>query len=116
MKKLSILLILAISLIACNETKETKVESTELTTEEKTDKANIKKIFDSALLHGKSYEWLRDLTSNIGGRMSGSPEAAKAVIWGERVMKESGIRFCVATTSNCSTLGSWRKRSCLLHF
>ncbi|MFT4576500.1 MAG: carboxypeptidase Q [Polaribacter sp.] len=91
MKKLSVLFIFAILLIACNETKKPKTTSTELTTEEKTDESNIKKIFDSALLHGKSYEWLRDLTTNVGGRMSGSPEAAKAVLWGERVMKEVGL-------------------------
>ena len=91
MKKLSILFILAFSIIACTNKKETKTASTELTAEEKTDKANIKKIFDTALLNGKSYEWLRDLTSNIGGRMSGSPEAAMAVKWGEKVMKEVGL-------------------------
>ena len=91
MKKLSVLFVFAMLFIACNETTNSKTSSTELTTEETTDKANIKKIFDSALLHGKSYEWLRDLTSNIGGRMSGSPEAAMAVKWGEKVMKEAGL-------------------------
>lgn len=91
MKKISLLFVFTFLLIACNQTKESKTNSTELTAEEKTDKANIKKIFDSALLNGKSYEWLRDLTTNIGGRMSGSPEAAKAVIWGEKVMRESGL-------------------------
>ena len=91
MKKISLLFVFAFLLIACNNTKESKTTSTELTAEEKLDKSNIKKIFDSALLHGKSYEWLRDLTTNIGGRMSGSPEAAKAVIWGERLMNESGL-------------------------
>jgi len=82
---------LAIFAIACNEKKETKTSSTELTAEEKTDKDNIKKIFDSALTNGKSYEWLRDLTTNVGGRLSGSPEAAMAVKWGEKVMKEVGL-------------------------
>lgn len=91
MKKLSVLFVFAMLFIACNETTNSKTTSTELTAEEKTDKANIKKIFNSALLHGKSYEWLRDLTSNIGGRMSGSPEAAMAVKWGEKVMKEAGL-------------------------
>ena len=91
MKKLSILFILTIAIFACNNKKEQKTISTELTAEEKIDKANIKKIFDTALLNGKSYEWLRDLTTNIGGRMSGSPEAAKAVKWGEKVMKEAGL-------------------------
>ena len=91
MKKLSILFLFALVVIACNEKKETKTTSTEFTAEEQIDAENIKKIFDGALLNGKSYEWLRDLTSNVGGRLSGSPEAAKAVLWGERVMKEAGL-------------------------
>jgi len=91
MKKLSILFLFAILVIACNEKNETKTTSTELTAEEKVDAENIKKIFDTALSQGKSYEWLRDLTSNIGGRMSGSPEAALAVEWGERVMRETDL-------------------------
>lgn len=91
MKKLSLLFVGFLLFFACKESKETNTTSPKFTAEEKVDAANIKKIFDSALLHGKSYEWLRDLTSNIGGRMSGSPEAAKAVIWGEKVMKEAGL-------------------------
>lgn len=91
MKKLSIFFLFAILVIACNEKNETKTTSTELTAEEKIDATNIKKIFDTALTQGKSYEWLRDLTSNIGGRMSGSPEAALAVKWGERVMRETEL-------------------------
>jgi hypothetical protein len=90
MKKVSLFFALAFLIIACNEKKEAKTNTAELTTEEKVDKTNIKKIFDTALLNGKSYEWLRDLTS-IGGRLSGSPEAAKAVVWGEKVMKEVGL-------------------------
>ena len=61
--------------------------------------------FDTALTEGQSYEWLRDLTSNVGGRLSGSPEAQKAVEWGEALMKEIGVRFCLASTSNGATLG-----------
>jgi len=91
MKKLSILFLFAILVVACNEKKETKTPLNELTAAEKVDAATIKKIFDTALLSGKSYEWLRDLTTNVGGRLSGSPEAALAVKWGERVMKEAGL-------------------------
>ena len=91
MKKLSILCIMALLVFACDDKKETPTNSTEFTAEEKTDAANIKKIFDTALTNGKSYEWLRDLTTNVGGRLSGSPEAALAVKWGEKVMKEAGL-------------------------
>ena len=91
MKKLSILFLFAIFIIACNEKKDTEQAIKELTAEEKIDKTNIKSIFDTALTKGKSYEWLRDLTTNIGGRLSGSPEAAMAVKWGEKVMREAGL-------------------------
>lgn len=78
-------------LVACNGQKETTKNNSTSTEEEQIDAASIKAIFNSALTQGKSYEWLRDLTSNVGGRMSGSPEAAKAVLWGEKVMKEAGL-------------------------
>jgi carboxypeptidase Q len=91
MKKLPILFLFAILAIACTKKKETKTTSNELTAAEKVDATVIREIFDTALLNGKSYEWLRDLTTNVGGRLSGSPEAAMAVKWGERVMKEAGL-------------------------
>lgn len=52
------------------------------------DQKQIKAIYDHALTKANSYEWLRDLTQNIGGRLSGSPEAAEAVAWGERLMQK----------------------------
>ena len=90
MKKISLVFVCAFLFFACNNSKEVKKTSTEFTAEEKVDAKNIKKIFDTALLNGKSYEWLRGLTS-IGGRLSGSPEAAQAVKWGEKVMNEVGL-------------------------
>jgi len=90
MKKLSLLFIVAL-LFSCAEKKESPNTKLGLTTEEKKDSTNIKHLFNTALMEGQSYEWLRDLTSNVGGRLSGSPEAAKAVKWGERLMKEVGL-------------------------
>jgi carboxypeptidase Q len=78
-------------IISCAQKQEKTVNSKKLSIEEKTDSTNIKTLFNSALKDGKSYEWLRDLTQNIGGRLSGSPEAAKSVIWGEKIMKEVGL-------------------------
>ncbi|MDQ6481498.1 M28 family peptidase [Dyadobacter sp. LHD-138] len=46
----------------------------------------IRKIFDTALSDGKSYEWLRDLTQKVGPRLSGSAGAAKAVTYTRDVM------------------------------
>ena len=50
----------------------------------------MRKISDEIMLHGTCYENLRVLTKTIGHRISGSPEAAKAVTWGEKAMREAG--------------------------
>lgn len=42
------------------------------------------------MLHSPCYENLRVLCKAIGHRISGSPQAAKAVVWGEKAMKETG--------------------------
>jgi carboxypeptidase Q len=55
-----------------------------------TDSAIIKRIFDEALRNGKSYSNLDYLCNKIGGRLSGSPEAQKAVDWAFKAMKEAG--------------------------
>ncbi len=51
----------------------------------------IKKIFDESLAKGKAYEWLRVLTTEIGGRLSGSAGAAKAVTYTQKVMESEGF-------------------------
>ena len=90
MKK--IIFLLSISLIlSCNSKETSKTENLDLSTQEKVDSTAIKQLYNSALTEGQSYEWLRDLTSNIGGRLSGSPEAQQAVEWGEALMKEVGL-------------------------
>lgn len=92
MKKIYVLVSTVLVLLACKEQqKNPSLSVNELTSEEKKDSTAIKHIFNSALTKGKSYEWLRDLTQNIGGRLSGSPEAEKAVFWGEKLMKEVGL-------------------------
>ena len=89
----NILLFISISLLlaSCTPKQKKLINSEKLSSEEKIDSTNIKSLFNSALTNGKSYEWLRDLTQNIGGRLSGSPEAEKSVIWGEKLMKEVGL-------------------------
>ena len=78
-------------LFSCLEKEEKIRVSKALTKEEIRDSTKIKSLFNTALTQGESYEWLRDLTQNIGGRLSGSPEAAKAVIWGEKLMNRVGL-------------------------
>lgn len=47
----------------------------------------LRKIYDEALLNGKSYEWLRHLCKNIGTRLTGSPQSFKAVDWAKQTMQ-----------------------------
>ena len=51
----------------------------------------IRSIFDEALERGESYEMLRFLTKNIGGRLAGSPQAAAAVEWTRQKMMSYGF-------------------------
>ena len=46
---------------------------------QKEDATTIKQIFDTALTSGKAHDWLRFLSLQIGGRLSGSVEAEQAV-------------------------------------
>ncbi|AMM51546.1 peptidase M28 [Rufibacter sp. DG15C] len=55
------------------------------------DSLHIRKIYDEALANGKSYEQLRYLTTRIGGRLSGSPQAAAAVEWARQEMEKMGL-------------------------
>jgi carboxypeptidase Q len=51
------------------------------------DSIMLRKIYNEALTHAECYQNLSYLCSNIGGRLSGSPQAAKAVDWGKMVME-----------------------------
>ena len=55
-----------------------------------TDSAMIKKIYNEALTNSKSYSNLEYLSNKIGGRLSGSPQAQKAVEWTFKAMKDAG--------------------------
>ncbi|MCA9740240.1 MAG: M20/M25/M40 family metallo-hydrolase [Deferribacteres bacterium] len=48
-------------------------------------------IIDEALQRGKAYEMLRELSFEVGPRLSGSPQAAAAVEWGRETMIEHGL-------------------------
>ena len=54
------------------------------------DSAVIKHFSNEILLNGKGYEWLRQLTKNIGGRLAGSPQMVMAEQWGFNTMKLAG--------------------------
>ena len=57
---------------------------------DRTDSVVIRRIFDEALANGKSYDNLRTLCKQVGARLSGSPQGAKAVEWGVAAMKAAG--------------------------
>ncbi|MFQ3341263.1 MAG: hypothetical protein ACI9TK_000922 [Flavobacteriaceae bacterium] len=51
--------------------------------QESVHKQQIKSIYNAALTEGKAYEWLDHLSNQIGGRLSGSLSAERAVKWGQ---------------------------------
>ncbi|MFM7217830.1 MAG: M20/M25/M40 family metallo-hydrolase [Bacteroidota bacterium] len=54
------------------------------------DSVALRSIYTEVLSNSPSYEWLRDLCTSIGGRLSGSPEAERAVEWTRKRMLEAG--------------------------
>ena len=57
--------------------------STVLLNAQQIDSLKIRQIFDVALTEGHAYENLRSLCKDVGARLSGSPEAEKAVKWAQ---------------------------------
>lgn len=55
------------------------------------DAENIKKIYNTSLSNGKSYEWLDYLSNQIGGRLSGSLNAERAVEWTKEELEKLGL-------------------------
>ena len=56
-----------------------------------TDAAQIKKIYDTALTQGNSYQWLDHLSNQIGSRLSGSLGAELAVEWTKTQLDSIGL-------------------------
>lgn len=50
------------------------------------DSLTIRRFYNEALTNGKAYDWLDFLSNRIGGRISGSREAANAVKWSETML------------------------------
>ncbi len=58
--------------------------------QENTDSLTIRKFYTYHLTQSNSYENLRYLCKKIGGRISGSPQAEKAVEWAKQAMIKAG--------------------------
>ncbi len=56
-----------------------------------TDEEVIKNIYTQSLTNGKSYEWLDYLSNQIGGRLSGSLNAEKAVAYTKEELDKLGL-------------------------
>jgi len=54
------------------------------------DSTSLRKIFDFYLTESHCYKNLEYLTTQIGGRISGSTQAAQAVTWAKKAMYEAG--------------------------
>ncbi len=54
------------------------------------DSITIRRLSNQVMLHATCYENLRVLCKQVGHRLSGSPQAVKAVEWGQKCMQESG--------------------------
>lgn len=55
------------------------------------DAAMLRKIYTAALTEGKAYDWLNHLSNQIGGRLSGSVQAAQAVKYTKEEMEQLGF-------------------------
>ncbi|WP_224484643.1 M20/M25/M40 family metallo-hydrolase [Robertkochia aurantiaca] len=55
------------------------------------DEEQLKSFYDTSLLEGQSYEWLDHLSNQIGGRLSGSYNAERAVRYTESELKNMGL-------------------------
>ena len=62
-----------------------------VTLSSQTDEKIISSIFSKALTESKSYNWLNYLSNQIGGRLSGSLEAQKAVEWSKNELDKLGF-------------------------
>ena len=55
------------------------------------DSLMLKSIYKTALLNGQAYDWLDYLTNQIGGRLSGSLNAERAVEWSKEELKKLNL-------------------------
>ena len=55
------------------------------------DSLMLKSFYKTALLNGQAYDWLDHLTNQIGGRLSGSLNAERAVEWTKEELEKLNL-------------------------
>lgn len=50
----------------------------------------LRRIYDESLLHSEAYHHLQELTTKIGARLTGTPQAAQTIEWGMALLKKAG--------------------------
>ena len=84
MRHLLLAMLVIIAFSSCTQRNQTTIT----TTVDPTDSTAIKEFFNTVLTQGECYDWLDVLANDIGGRLSGSPEAEMAVEWGKKLMED----------------------------
>lgn len=89
MKIISAIICISLLLVLYSSTLLSKITQNKASTD--ADALQLRHIYDHALLHGQCYEDLRYLATQIGGRVSGSPQAAAAVEWARQTLETIGL-------------------------
>jgi carboxypeptidase Q len=80
------------------------------------DSINIRKIYDFYLTESKCYKNLEVLCTTIGGRISGSPQAAKAVEWAKQAMYDAGADTVYLQPCKVTHWERGAKESCIITY
>ena len=70
---------------------EAGIRASAQTSPNSSDSLLIRQVFDEVLSHGEAHENLRVLCKDIGHRLSGSPSADRAMVWGQQRMDSYGV-------------------------
>jgi hypothetical protein len=81
---------LIILFVLCSGLSASRSEKPKSPAEDGTLKA-LAAIAGAGTMENDDYEYLRELSDEIGARITGSPEAAKAIAWGMEKMKTLGL-------------------------
>lgn len=99
MKHFKILFLLAVALPAFSQN---------------SDSLAIRKIYDFYLAESNCYKNLEELCTKIGGRISGSPQAEKAVYWTKKAMYDAGADTVYLQPCMVTHWERGKKESCTL--